>query len=142
MKNYIEQALTTEAPITPELANRLITDARAVHAIFGLATEIGELTDSFKRTIFYGKHADRTNIAEEIGDAFWYLAILCDHVGVSFEQCMVANINKLRARYPNKFTEHDAVNRDLGNERAVLERHVPDDLQATEPRASSVANGR
>ena len=40
----------------------------------------------------------------------------------SFEHAMKVNIEKLRARYPNKFSEHDAVNRDLKTERQILEQ--------------------
>lgn len=120
MKDYIKQALRTESPITPELVERLAGTTRVVHAIFGLFTEIGELTDIFKRHIFYGKEIDYTNFDEEIGDCLWYLAILMDFCGVDFEQCMERNIAKLTARYPEKFTEEDALNRDLNAERSVL----------------------
>lgn len=122
MKDYIEQALTTEAPISLDLLERMRIEARAVHAFFGLLTEIGELADAFKRHIFYGKDLDLTNVDEEIGDVLWYLAILMNHCNVDFESCMTRNIAKLRARYPNKFSEYDAVHRNLEAERAILEK--------------------
>lgn len=124
MKDYIQKALSTEAPITPELEERLRKNARVIHAIFGLSTEIGELTDVFKRAIFYGKSLDLANIHEELGDFLWYLAILMDHFSFDFEKCMEANIAKLKARYPNKFTEKDAVERNLEEERKILEDGV------------------
>ena len=37
---------------------------------------------------------------------------------------MTRVINKLKARFPDKFTEDDAFNRDLTTERKVLEEHV------------------
>lgn len=120
-KEYTANALRTESKPGPDLLHRLDTQARQVHAFFGLLTEVGELADAVKRHIFYGAPLDRTNIKEEAGDVFWYLAILLDDCGVSFEDCMVANIAKLKARYPGKFDAGQAVNRDLGAERQALE---------------------
>lgn len=120
-EEYIDLAIRTEAPITPQLVERMKGHARSIHAIFGLITETGELTDGFKRAIFYGKPLDITNVREELGDFFWYVAILMDEFGFSFEEAMRLNIQKLMARYPAKFTETDALNRNLLNERDVLE---------------------
>lgn len=121
MKDYIQKALRTESPITPELVERMTGSARVIHAIFGLFTEIGELVDIFKRHIFYGKEIDYTNMDEEIGDCLWYIAILMDFCGVNFEQCMERNIRKLRTRFPQKFDEENALSRDLAAERTALE---------------------
>lgn len=121
MKDYIEKALRTESPIGMELLGRLSEHARATHAAFGLQTEIGEYIDgNLKRPIFYNKQPDKVNAAEEIGDMLWYIAILCDVHGITIEQCMEANIKKLAARYPDKFNEQDAVNRDLEGEQRIL----------------------
>lgn len=127
MKNYVELAITTESPITPELCDRSANCMRAVHALMGIQTESGELADGFKRHIFYGKDLDLTNIAEEIGDILWYVAILCDFANISLEDCMKANIEKLSNRYPEKFTEYHALNRDLNNERKILESTFDND---------------
>lgn len=135
MQNYQGLALRTESPITPELIERLTGNARAVHAFFGLLTETGELADGFKRAIFYGKPLDTTNIKEEVGDVFWYLAILCDTLGISFDDCMVANIEKLRKRYPDKYSHEAALNRDLSAERKVLEGNA--DLIAADTKADT-----
>lgn len=40
---------------------------------------------------------------------------------VNLEEAMSLNIAKLKARYGDKFSAHAALNRDLGNERKVLE---------------------
>lgn len=91
------------------------------HAVYGLVTEAGELMDEVKRVKIYGKDLDRTNLLEEAGDCFWYLALLCDELGVSFEDVWEKNIAKLRARYPEKWTAHHALNRNHAAERAQLE---------------------
>jgi NTP pyrophosphatase (non-canonical NTP hydrolase) len=118
---YDEQALRTEAPPTEELFQRLDECERPIHAVFGLASEVGEFADAYKKYIFYGRPVDETNAIEEIGDILWYLAIAADSLGVTIEECQRRNIAKLRARYPERFTEADAVDRDLEAERRILE---------------------
>jgi hypothetical protein len=41
--------------------------------------------------------------------------------GWDLREILATNIAKLEARYPEKFTEEQAINRDLGAERQVLE---------------------
>jgi NTP pyrophosphatase (non-canonical NTP hydrolase) len=120
---YITKALRTESTLRV-----LIVDddgnpdvSRVLHAAMGLCTESGELLDALKKNMFYGKELDIVNLQEEVGDLFWYIAMLCDALGVTFEEVWEQNIAKLRARYPEKFTEHHAENRDLQKERDVLE---------------------
>lgn len=127
---YIQDALRTESLITPLLVERLTGVTRDIHALMGLVTETGELVDAFKKFVFYGKPIDEVNIKEEVGDLFWYIAILCDAHGLSFEQVMETNVAKLKARYPHKFTEQHAVQRDLNAERQTLEDNgTPPDLR-------------
>ncbi len=97
-------------------------DRRTMHAAFGLVTESGELLDMLKKYLFYGKIFDRTNLIEELGDLTWYLGIMCDANGIDLQDVFDRNIAKLKARYPEKFTEEAAINRDLDNERKVLEK--------------------
>lgn len=97
-------------------------DPRIDHAITGLVTEAAEMADAIKKAKFYGKELDITNIKEESGDILWYLALLFDAIGTTFEIEQQRVINKLKVRYPDKFTKEEAVNRDLASEREVLER--------------------
>ena len=83
------------------------------------------LVEALRAAVIDNKRLDRTNIIEEIGDGFWYDAIALTAIGETrsgFEQCAETNNAKLRRRFPNKFTEHDANNRDVAAERRVLER--------------------
>lgn len=107
-----------------ESARTLIDKGREMnllHAAMGIGTEAGEVLDQFKRKIFYGRELDVVHVKEEIGDIMWYVAILLRELDLDFEEILKLNIDKLRARFPEKFTEHYAVNRDLGKERAILE---------------------
>lgn len=95
---------------------------RLLHAGLGLATEAGEFLDPLKKHFFYGKPIDETNLKEEVGDILWYCAIACDALGTTIDAEMRRNIAKLRARFPDKFSEENANVRDLDVERAVLEQ--------------------
>ena len=122
-KSYINDAIKTEAVNFQAMDQRLSEDGtkRLLHAGIGLSTEAGEFLDALKKHIFYGKELDRVNLAEELGDMFWYMAIVADELGIEFESVMEKNIAKLKARYGEKFSETRAENRDLNTERKILD---------------------
>lgn len=122
-QDYINKAMKTESQDFEAVASRVGTRSmlRILHATMGVSTEAGELLDAVKKTLFYGKPLDTVNLKEEVGDLFWYMAILCDELGLSFEEAMERNIAKLKARYGDKFSEEMAQNRNLELERATLE---------------------
>ncbi|MCR9204168.1 MAG: nucleoside triphosphate pyrophosphohydrolase family protein [Halobacteriovoraceae bacterium] len=123
-KEYIQDAIRTEADDFQGMDIRLYEDGtkRLLHAGIGMATEAGEFLDALKKHIFYGKDLDRVNLKEELGDLFWYMAIACDELDIEFEPIMERNIEKLRARYGEKFSEVRADKRDLKKERVILEQ--------------------
>ncbi|URA06965.1 hypothetical protein Pfeifenkraut_BL30068 [Xanthomonas phage Pfeifenkraut] len=73
--------------------------------------------------LFNGAKFDDVNFIEETGDGFWYAAIGLNAVKATFGDVQHRNIAKLRHRFPQKFTEYDANNRDLFGERKILEMH-------------------
>lgn len=118
-REYQKQALNTlsdQFHFSPDKEN-----CDLLHAAIGICTEGGEFLDALKKSMFYGKPLDKVNLREEIGDLMWYIAIACEALGTTIEEECQVNINKLRARYPDKFTSNDAINRDLEKERAILE---------------------
>ena len=92
-----------------------------IHGIIGKATEAGELLEALHATTVRGLPFDFANAIEEVGDGFWYDALLARACGRTFEGIQRINIAKLRNRFPNAFTEYDANNRDLFGERRILE---------------------
>ncbi|WP_034719851.1 nucleoside triphosphate pyrophosphohydrolase family protein [Bacteriovorax sp. DB6_IX] len=122
-KRYIKDAVRTESRNFEAMNERLNDDGlkRLLHAGIGLSTEAGEFLDALKKHIFYGKELDKVNLAEEMGDLFWYMAIVADELGFEFEEVMERNITKLKARYGEKFSEEKAEKRDLDTEREILE---------------------
>lgn len=121
--NYVNNVLRSESPVTTELRERLQNEVtiRLLHAAMGMATEAGEFLDMLKKHIFYGKPMDFVNAKEEVGDQMWYAGLAIDVLQTTFNEVLTVNIDKLRARYPEKFTEEAAINRDLNIERAILE---------------------
>jgi NTP pyrophosphatase (non-canonical NTP hydrolase) len=118
IKEYVEKAGRTDAPLSSPMEHD-------VHMIFGMLTEIGELADIFKKNLAYKKEIDWINVKEEVGDLMWYTANFCKANEFDLEKILETNIDKLIARYPEKFTEEKANNRDLDAEREVLEHVNP-----------------
>ena len=117
-KNYVENVLKTEPKELDSIRARLQSDTkiRLIHASDGMVTEAGEFKDAIKKHIFYGKPIDIKNLQEELGDTLWYIGLACDALGISLDEVLTLNIEKLRKRYGDKFTEKSALNRDIDNE--------------------------
>lgn len=122
-KDYVENVVRTESNNFGNIMNRCQNPntIRLLHSGIGLATESSEFLDNLKKHIYYGKDLDLVNAKEEIGDILWYVGIACDVLNISLDEVMTANINKLKARYPEKFTKEKAENRNLEKERTILE---------------------
>lgn len=123
---YEKEVLFSESPvkiqdtISPVDRIAMPSTTRLIHGAMGLCTEAGEFQDQLKRHIFYGKSLDKENLKEEIGDIFWYLALLTDELGTSFEEIQKANIRKLKARYGEKFESKKALKRNINKEKKAL----------------------
>ncbi|QEG12336.1 putative pyrophosphatase [Klebsiella phage vB_KaeM_KaOmega] len=117
MSQFIKDAIRTES-------HNFYLDAvgpRLIHASMGLVTEAAEFQDALKKSLFYGKPLDTTNLKEEMGDLLWYLALAMDALNTDFDAEQDRVIRKLKARYPSKFDNELAENRDLSTERKILE---------------------
>lgn len=66
----------------------------------GLSGEAGEVTDEIKKHVFHGKGLDTAALIKEVGDVLWYADRILMMVGATIEDAMQANVDKLRARYP------------------------------------------
>ena len=125
MLNFKDEAMRTESSEFNMLVDqdtKIYHKERLIHAAFGMQTETAEFTDALKKSLFYGKVLDVTNLKEELGDLLWYVAIAMDELDTDFETEMQRVINKLKVRYPEKFTREAAEERDLDAERQELEK--------------------
>lgn len=178
------------APLALRTVKPMDREPQIKHALLGMITELGELSDNVKRNFVYGKDLDLVNGKEEIGDFCWYLNLYCQEnyiapkmlsdlmqidlvksptagesrvdtmimiggllgglclpenerggvsnmqlirtlvmalrvacyeFGVTMEECLDSNIEKLAKRYGDKYSDYRALNRDLGAERKTLE---------------------
>jgi NTP pyrophosphatase (non-canonical NTP hydrolase) len=75
------------------------TRAHLWHMATGAAGEAGELLDAVKKFAVYGQELDRSNLIEELGDLEFFMEGIRAEVGITREQCLIANIHKLRTRY-------------------------------------------
>ncbi len=115
---------------SPATAQRVVEDQdleitpeeyRLLHAGMGLVTEAAEMLQAIMEHVLYEKPLDRPNIIEEGGDLDWYQALVANVLGFTLQQRLQANIDKLFARYGDKFSQDAALNRDLARERQILE---------------------
>lgn len=82
-----------------------------LNAVMGLNGEAGEVIDHVKKVCFQGHELDREHLVEELGDVAWYLAVCAEALGVTLEEVMKRNIDKLKARYPEGFDKARSINR-------------------------------
>ena len=82
-----------------------------MHSALGLSSEAGEFTDAVKKTLVYGKALDKENLLEELGDLCWFIALACEVLNVEMTDIMEQNIEKLKKRYPEKYSDELAIQR-------------------------------
>ncbi len=82
-----------------------------LNGALGLTGEAGEVSDMIKKHIFHGHDLDRDELIKELGDVCWYVALLCTAIDVDLSDVMTRNINKLKMRYPEGFSESASINR-------------------------------
>jgi len=86
--------------------------ASMLHMAVGISGEAGELLDAIKKHAIYQKELDFDNVKEEAGDILFYLTGLLNDVGITLNECIEANREKLSKRYPNKcYSNADAIKR-------------------------------
>ena len=90
--------------------NELRLFQKREHAKMGLVSEVGEITGLFQKT-YQGHTFDESALKLEIGDCFWFLSELCDCYGWALDEVLQANVDKLKIRYPERFTPEKSINR-------------------------------
>lgn len=93
-----------------------------IHTALGLISEAGEIIEEVLNSAITQRPIDKINMVEELGDVNWYVALGLRAAESTFEEAQTININKLKDRYPDKFSSEQALNRDLEKERKTLEK--------------------
>lgn len=78
--------------LSPEKADLL-------HMAVGVSGEAGELLDAVKKTAIYGKPLDHKNMVEELGDLEFYMSRIRQIIGVTRDEVLEQNYDKLSKRY-------------------------------------------
>ena len=92
------------------------------HALFGMASEVGELHGIFQKKLQHGcipllfdEDPDIEHAKKEVGDILWMIAEFCTANGWDLEDIMQMNIDKLKARYPDGFSVEESLHRKEGD---------------------------
>ena len=86
--------------------NLKLTDTeRLMDAAAGLAEEAGEILSIVRKHTYQHRPIDKHKLETELGDALWCLAITARTAGLSLEQIAVANVAKLRERFPEGYKD-------------------------------------
>ena len=94
---------------------------RLLHGFMGIATEAGEGIEALAKFAEKGE-VDTVNIKEELGDVFWYSAVVADTCETTFKAEQDRNLAKLQKRFAGKsYNDKTVMNRDLKAEREILE---------------------
>ena len=83
-----------------------------LNGALGLTGEAGEVAELIKKHIFHGHALSTGDLVKELGDVCWYLALLSTAIGVSLEDIMIENIEKLKRRYPEGFSSEASIKRE------------------------------
>lgn len=95
LEEYQKQALTTVIKTDNEFRDLL-------HWVLGINGEAGEIAEKMKK-IIRDKNGelsakDKQELAKEVGDVLWYLAVFAHNLGVPLEEIAQANLDKLQSR--------------------------------------------
>lgn len=85
-----------------------------MHSTLGLASEAGEVAGIFQKQ-YQGHEFNPEHLMKELGDCLWMIAEACTAMGWSMEEVMEANIEKLKARYPDGFEAERSLHRAEGD---------------------------
>lgn len=78
-------------------------------------SEAGECQNKLKKYLYHGHPMDKDSIAEELGDIMWYVAAIATTLHLDLDEVARANIEKLKKRYPDGFSEERSRQREAMN---------------------------
>ena len=104
INEYQRLAMTT---LNPALDKKDVL----INSVMGLCGESGEAIDIVKKWLAQGHELDRAHLAKELGDVAWYLAEAATALDIPLEDILRANLDKLKARYPEGFSARNSIER-------------------------------
>ena len=98
---FDEYSTAAKRTINPALS----AEQRLMDAAAGLAEEGGEVLGLVRKHLYQAHPLDRTRLEKELGDALWCLTIAADAAGLSLGGVAQSNLDKLRQRYPDGYSD-------------------------------------
>ena len=86
--------------------------ALLLNGVMGLNGEAGECIDIMKKYLFQGHELDEEKLMDELSDVMWYAAVTASGLGVSLDEVMQHNVEKLKKRYPDGFDKERSIHRE------------------------------
>ena len=86
-----------------------------------LYSQCSLLQDLVKKYLAYNKPINSITETSLLDNIDSTILSIYNKYGISVSECMEKNINKLKERYPEKFDEDCAINRNIIEERRILE---------------------
>jgi NTP pyrophosphatase (non-canonical NTP hydrolase) len=84
---------------------------RIIIAALGLAGEAGEFANMVKKLTAHGHEIHPDQLADELGDVLWYVAEAATACNLQLGDIAWGNVEKLRRRYPEGFSQKKSINR-------------------------------
>lgn len=99
-EKYFAEMVASLSKPGEQIKNELTPkQAHLLHMAVGISGEAGELLDAVKKHAIYQKSLDITNVVEELGDLEFFMEGLRATLGISREEVLAKNVNKLSVRY-------------------------------------------
>lgn len=127
-ERYETSVLNRDLDDYSKAIKRMADVAPFLHALMGIMSEAGELSDQLKRHTIYGTELNNQNVAEELGDILWYVTLAALYLGLDLERIMEVNEAKLQERYGDGFDANRAVNRNISREQEAMNQNLFDGI--------------
>lgn len=90
-----------------------------------LAEAVAEFVGAVKKSYAYGADLDKAHLGYLLAVMVVRIEAITEAKGKrTLDELLAANIAKLQARYPDKFTQSDALTRDIKQEAAAMKREL------------------
>ena len=100
-RNRYDAASIGKRMLDLEQADPRLNAGHLLNGALGMTTESAELLDLVKKVVVHERLLDgpmKRQMLLEVGDALHYLTLMCSALGITVEQVIAANVEKLRKR--------------------------------------------
>lgn len=113
--NFVDYQKACAKTDLGNVGGRKVLKPEWMYYVLGIGGEAGEFQEKVKKLFrdYEGVVSDdfRDDIIKELGDILWYMARLCDHLDIPFEDVPKMNVVKLMSRKKRDMLHGDGDNR-------------------------------